>query len=69
MLKAKDIMTTEKIFTIGSDETLDKAIKKLVKNKVSGVPVVDENGKVIGIVSFTDMVLHGLVDFDGSGNE
>lgn len=31
---------------------------------LSRAPVV-ENGKVIGIVSFTDMVLHGLVDFDG----
>lgn len=35
---------------------------------LSRAPVL-ENGKVIGIVSFTDMVLHGLVDFDGSGND
>ena len=34
---------------------------------LSRAPVL-ENGKVIGIVSFTDMVLHGLVDFDGSGD-
>ena len=32
---------------------------------LSRAPVL-ENGKVIGIVSFTDMVLHGLVDFNGS---
>lgn len=32
---------------------------------LSRAPVL-EDGKVIGIVSFTDMVLHGLVDFDGS---
>lgn len=30
---------------------------------LSRAPVV-ENGKVIGIVSFTDIVLHGLVDID-----
>ena len=30
---------------------------------LSRAPVV-ENGKVIGIVSFTDLVLHGLVDLD-----
>ena len=35
---------------------------------LSRAPVL-EYGKVIGIVSFTDMVLHGLVDFDDSGNE
>ncbi|MDH5611748.1 MAG: CBS domain-containing protein [Gammaproteobacteria bacterium] len=33
---------------------------------LSRAPVI-ENGKVIGIVSFTDLVLHGLVDFNGSG--
>jgi predicted transcriptional regulator len=32
---------------------------------LSRAPVI-ENGKVIGIVSFTDLVLHGLVDFDGA---
>lgn len=31
---------------------------------LSRAPVV-ENGKVIGIVSFTDLVLRGLVEFDG----
>ncbi len=30
---------------------------------LSRAPVV-ENGKVIGIVSFTDMVMHGLVEFE-----
>ena len=32
---------------------------------LSRAPVL-EDGKVIGIISFTDMVLHGLVDFNGS---
>ena len=32
---------------------------------LSRAPVI-EDGKVIGIVSFTDLVLRGLVDFDGS---
>ena len=34
---------------------------------LSRAPVL-EDGKVIGIISFTDMVLHGLVDFNGSGD-
>lgn len=33
---------------------------------LSRAPVI-EDGKVIGIVSFTDLVLRGLVDFDGAG--
>ncbi len=40
----------------------------LERFRLSRAPVV-ENGKVIGIVSFTDMVLHGLVDFNGSKND
>jgi len=34
---------------------------------LSRAPVV-ENGKVIGIVSFTDLVLRGLVDFEDVGD-
>ena len=34
---------------------------------LSRAPVV-ENGKVIGIVSFTDMVLHGLVEFEDNSD-
>lgn len=34
---------------------------------LSRAPVV-EAGKVIGIVSFTDLVLHGLVEFDNTNN-
>lgn len=32
---------------------------------LSRAPVVD-NGKVVGVVSFTDMVLHGVVELNGS---
>lgn len=34
---------------------------------LSRAPVI-EDGKVIGIVSYTDMVLKGLVNFDNSGD-
>jgi predicted transcriptional regulator len=34
---------------------------------LSRAPVIDD-GKVIGIVSYTDMVLKGLVKFDSSGD-
>lgn len=55
LLKAEDIMVKE-VITIGPEITLDKAIKKLVKNKISGMPVVDENGKMVGIISEKDIL-------------
>ena len=55
LLKAKDIMVKE-VITIGPEITLDKAIKKLVKNKISGMPVIDENGKMVGIISEKDIL-------------
>ncbi len=54
-LKAKDIMTKD-VITIEPEVTLDKAIKKLVKNKISGMPVVDDSGKMIGIISEKDIL-------------
>lgn len=54
-LTAKDIMTKD-VITIRPDIFLDKAIKKLIENKISGMPVVDENEKMIGIISEKDIL-------------
>ncbi len=54
-LKAKDIMSKD-VITTGPEITLDKVIKKLVKNKISGMPVIDENGKIIGVISEKDIL-------------
>lgn len=62
MLKAKDIMTKESI-TISPDTDLKEATRILVDNKISGMPVVDKNEKVIGIISEKD-----ILNFIFSGN-
>ena len=54
-LKAKDIMSKD-VITTGPEITLDKVIKKLIKNKISGMPVIDENRKIIGVVSEKDIL-------------
>jgi len=55
ILKAIDIME-KNVITIGPDVTLDKAIHRLLENRISGMPVVDDNGKVIGIISEKDIL-------------
>ena len=60
-LQAKDLMIKEFI-TIGPDALLRNAVKKLVTNRISCMPVVDDTGKLIGVLSCEDVL---NVAFDG----
>jgi len=51
----KDIMTKEVITASPNDLIID-VIKKLSKLNVSGIPVIDADNKVIGMVSETDIL-------------
>ncbi|OQY01650.1 MAG: CBS domain-containing protein [Desulfobacteraceae bacterium 4572_130] len=53
--KAKDIMT-ENPYTISSLATIQDALLLIQKNKIGGLPVVDENNKLKGIVSVRDLL-------------
>jgi CBS-domain-containing membrane protein len=55
-MKAKDIMTHE-VITVRADATVDKIAQLLNDHHISGVPVVDEEGRVVGIVSESDLFL------------
>ena len=55
-LLAKDIMT-KKVITVSKDTTLAELAKLLVKNKISGVPVVDGEKRLAGIVSEADIIV------------
>lgn len=50
MLTARDIMT-DNVTTVGPSATVQEAIELLLREKISGLPVVDLNGRVIGIVT------------------
>jgi CBS domain-containing protein len=54
-LTAKDIMTTE-IVTIPEDMLVSRLATLLTKKMISGVPVVDKEGNLIGVVSLSDIV-------------
>ncbi len=53
--QAVDIMTG-KVETIGPDAPVEDLAELMVKHRVNPVPVVDENGTLIGIVSRADLV-------------
>ncbi|MBA7509908.1 A-adding tRNA nucleotidyltransferase [subsurface metagenome] len=55
-LLAKDIMT-RKVITISKDATLAELAKLLIKNKISGVPIVDKREELVGIVTEADLII------------
>ena len=63
-IKVKDIMTKNPI-TIPLDYTIDEAAEVLLENKLSGAPVVDDKGQVVGIITQID-IFRVLVSFTGA---
>jgi len=55
-LLAKDIMI-KKVITIKRDASVDELSELLVKNKISGVPVVDDGGSLVGIATEGDLIV------------
>ncbi len=51
----KNVMT-KKIVSLKPHETLEVALSKLVKHNISGAPVIDERGHVIGLVTESDII-------------
>jgi CIC family chloride channel protein len=45
-----------KVTTVGTDATVAEAIVSLADAHISGMPVVDGTGKVVGIISSTDVL-------------
>jgi CBS domain-containing protein len=55
MLTAKDIMTKD-VLVVKPDTSIEELSSILVKNEVSGVPVVDDSGALFGIVTENDLI-------------
>ena len=55
MLKVKDIMTKE-LITVSPDTEIIQATKLLLENRINGIPVTDETGKLVGILCQSDLI-------------
>ncbi|MFA5014897.1 MAG: CBS domain-containing protein [Actinomycetota bacterium] len=55
-LLAKNIMT-KKVITINKNASVEKLSELLLKNKISGVPVVDDDGKLVGVATEGDLIV------------
>jgi CBS domain-containing protein len=52
---ARDIMT-ERVIAVSPQTPVKQLAKTLSQNHISGTPVVDKNGKVVGVVSERDLL-------------
>lgn len=52
---ARDIMTGI-VYTVQADASLDEIVQLMTSQRISGVPVVDDDRHVIGMVSEADLV-------------
>jgi acetoin utilization protein AcuB len=62
-MKVKDVMTSAPL-TLCGNETLEKAAIIMLNSRISGLPVVDDSGHLIGLLSETD-VLRGFIHMTG----
>lgn len=65
-MQAKDVMTRQ-VATVREDATVREAARVMIERKVSGLPVLDENGSVVGIVSEGDFVRRAELGTETAG--
>ncbi len=51
----KDIMTKD-VITVTLDDNVEKCASLLIKHNLSGLPVLDDSGKLVGIVTEGDLI-------------
>jgi len=66
-IKIKDIMTKDPIM-IPEDYTVEETAEVLLKNRISGAPVIDNEGKVVGAITQTDL-FKVLISLTGVGTK
>ena len=55
MVHVRDVMTTD-VVTVGPEATYGEIADRLLAHDVSGLPVIDDDGTLLGIVTEADLV-------------
>lgn len=66
-IKVQDIMTRNPI-TVPDDYTVEETAQVLIEHNISGVPVTDSNGKLVGIITRND-IFKILISLSGLGKK
>ena len=66
MLKAKDIMN-DNVVSITKDAVLIEAAQIMARNDISGIPVVDDNMQLVGVITERDILeLFDIMQYEES---
>lgn len=65
-MKAGEIMTRS-VITIDADSTVAEAAKRMLDHRISGMPVVDGQGRVIGVISEGDLLRRAETGTESGG--
>jgi len=65
-IKIKDIMTSD-VITVPPDFSVEETAQVLQKNRISGVPVVDAEGRLVGVITQSDL-FRVLISLTGVGS-
>lgn len=64
----EDIMQRQ-VVTVTPDTSVRSLLRRLVNAQISGVPVVTEEGEIVGVVSTTDVIRLGAEEAEAPGVE
>lgn len=53
---AREIMSTE-VTTVTDETTVEEALRILVNNRITGIPVINSKGKMVGVLSEYDLLI------------
>jgi CBS domain-containing protein len=59
-MKARDVMTT-RVISIESDAPIMRAVRLMLQNRISGLPVVGRKGELVGMVTEGDFLRRGEI--------
>jgi len=66
-IKVRDLMK-EPVFTARPDDTVEEAAALLLEKKISGLPVIDEQNRLVGIITRSD-IFRVLLSLSGLGKK
>jgi len=65
-VKVRDLMTRD-VLTLTADTPLKRAAELLARERISGAPVVDDVGRVVGVLSEADVLVKASAEAPRSG--